>query len=248
MQITTMGIVIKEKTVGDDKFLHLLTADYGVITAFARGAKKPRGKLTSSTELFCYSRFGLFSYRDNRTLDTAECEHSFFALRGDLDGLALASYIADLTCEFAPKEEPAQAFLSLLLNTLHLIATKAKPLRQIKPVFELRLLALAGFMPDLAACRECGCFEGGMLFFFEDGVIRCESCASKAKDCTAVAPSVLAAMRHILYSDAKKIFSFILPDQSMGQLNELVEQYLLTHMQYKPKSLAFFHSLTDQKE
>ena len=60
MQITTYGMVLREKTIEDDRLLTILTMEYGVIFAYARGAMRLRGKLVSSTEQLCYSRFVLF--------------------------------------------------------------------------------------------------------------------------------------------------------------------------------------------
>ena len=107
MQCVTHGIIIRAKSVGDDRLLTILTSDYGVVSAVARGANKPRSRLTSSTELFCYSKLVLFRYRDSTTVDSAEVEQSFFALRQDIVALSLASYIAELCCELAPPEEAA---------------------------------------------------------------------------------------------------------------------------------------------
>ena len=71
MQITTTGIVLREREHDDDRILTILTADRGVITAYARGAKKLRGRLLSGTELLCCSRFVLFQYRDRYQVDSA---------------------------------------------------------------------------------------------------------------------------------------------------------------------------------
>ena len=96
MQITTTGIVLREREHDDDRILTILTADRGVITAYARGAKKLRGRLLSGTELLCCSRFVLFQYRDRYQVDSAETEQNFFGLRSDVEKLSLAVYLAQL--------------------------------------------------------------------------------------------------------------------------------------------------------
>ena len=72
MQITTMGVILREHDRDDDRVLTILTEDCGVITAYARGAKKLRGRLLYGTELLCCSRFVLFKYRDRYQVDSAE--------------------------------------------------------------------------------------------------------------------------------------------------------------------------------
>ena len=54
----TKGLVIKEQTVGEsDRLVTLLTADYGLVNAFVRGAKQLKNRLAASTSLFAYSEF-----------------------------------------------------------------------------------------------------------------------------------------------------------------------------------------------
>lgn len=248
MQCVTCGIVIRVKSVGDDRLLTILTEDYGVISAAARGANKPRGKLTSSTELFCYSRLVLFRYRDSTTVDSAEVERSFFELRKDLSALALASYIAELCCELAPPEEEAKEYLRLVLNTLYMLSKNKKPIWLLKPLFELRLLTMAGFMPDLTACSGCGCFESesGMYFSFETGEISCADCYDKNnKNLVLVPAAVLAAMRHIIYSRFEQLYSFLLPEEALRLLSSISEQYLKYHLQRDYRSLEFFYSVAE---
>lgn len=246
MQESTKGIVIRSRSMGDDRLVTLLTSDFGVVSAIARNANKPRAKLTSSTEQFCYSALILFRYRDSTTVDSAEVENSFFGLRGDLEGLSLASYLAELCCEIAPKEEEGGEYLRLLLNSLHLIEKHLRPLSQLKAVFELRLLTLSGFMPDLTGCGVCGRFkENGMAFSLETGEIFCEECVPAGKKVRRVSPGVMVAMRHIIYSDFERLFSFSLGESGLKELSDLSEAYLHCHVQHTYTSLNFYHSVTD---
>ena len=58
MKFTTKGLVIREQTIGEsDRLVTLLTADYGLVRAFVRGAKQMKNRLASSTSLFAYSEF-----------------------------------------------------------------------------------------------------------------------------------------------------------------------------------------------
>lgn len=256
MRCVTRGVVIRSKSVGDDRLLTLLTEDYGVIHASAKGANKPRSRLASSTELFCCCRFTLFRYREYNAVDQAELENSFFQLRHDLEALGLAGYIAELCCELAPREEEAKEYLRLMLNSIYMLANKKKSVWLLKPLFELRLLTMAGFMPDLTACEECGEFKApeGAYFSLETGTFICKSCLSKIPaddierqgETIYIAPSVLAAMRHIIYSDFEKLFAFTLNGDAAYQLTAASERYLKFHLQRGYRSLEFFYSVAQQ--
>ncbi len=244
MQITTTGIVIRAKSMGDDRLVTLLTPDFGVLSAVARGANSPRGRLTSATEQFCYSRFVLFRYRDRVTIDSAEEQVSFFELRRSLEKLALASYFAELCCELAPKEEPAGEYLRLILNALHLMLRSEKSLPLLKAIFELRLLTMAGFMPDLTGCAACGDFSSKeMLFSIESGRLFCEKCCPRTEAASQVPEGVLAAMRHILYSKFEQLFSFTLSEEGTRILAGFCERYLKYQVQRTYPSLDFYHAV-----
>jgi len=253
MRCVTRGVVIKSKSIGDDRLLTLLTEDYGVIHASAKGANKPRSRLASSTEIFCCSRFSLFRYRESNTVDQADLEDSFFQLRHDLEALSLAGYIAELCCELAPQEEEAKEYLRLFLNTVYMLANKKKSVWLLKPLFELRLLTMAGFMPDLTACENCGEFKApdGAVFSLETGTFCCKSCLRNSEgeehgETVYISPAVLAAMRHIIYSDFEKLFSFTLNGDTAFRLTDVSERYLKYHLQRGYRSLEFFYSVAQQ--
>ena len=234
MQITTMGVILREHDRDDDRVLTILTEDCGVITAYARGAKKLRGRLLSGTELLCCSRFVLFKYRDRYQVDSAETERNFFGLRTDVEKLALAAYLAQLCSQLAPAEEPAGEFLRLTLNALYLLETDKRPPALIKAVFELRLLSMAGYMPDLVACRHCGQYTAETMYFLPlSGSLLCGDCLG-----------VLTAMRHIIYSEPEKVFNFTLPPEELKYLGDLCEYYTIVQLDRRLDSLDFYKSFS----
>ena len=213
MTFKTDGIVIKEGATGEqDRIVTVLTRDRGVIKAFANGARNPKNKNVSSTGLLCYSDFlinktqkGIYIIRE------ATAREVFFSLRGDIVRLSLAQYFAELTYELAPREEDSSEYLSLLLNSVYLLTKGEKNLRLIKAVLEMRMLSIAGYMPSVVACGNCGCFESEVMFFSEfTGELFCAGC--KPLEITRKLPlGVVTAIRHICFSDSNKIFSFSLP-------------------------------------
>jgi len=246
MQMTTWGIVIREKELDDDRILTILTKEYGVLTAYARGAKKLRGRLLSSTELLCYSRFVLFKNRDRYTVDQAESDTNFFGIRQDIEKLALATYLAQLCVQLAPAEEAAPEYLRLLLNSLYLLEKDRRSQPFIKAVFELRILTMAGYMPDLVGCRCCGDYEAEPMGFLPlSGELVCPNCSTEPEEGMPISlePGVLAAMRHIIYSDFDKLFSFTLTEFGLQKLGAVTQRYLQVQLDMPLPSLDFYNSL-----
>ena len=162
MRLTTDALIIRENNnIGEaDRCVTARTRELGLVRASARGAQNMKNRNASATQLLSYSRLTLFKGREKYIIDEAEPLRIFFDLRADIEKLALAQYFCELAGVLAPSEEPAEEFLRLLLTALHLLGAGKRDPRLIKAVTELRLLALAGYMPDLTACRACGGTDG----------------------------------------------------------------------------------------
>ncbi len=247
MHIMTEGIVLREQPSKDfDSILTLLTKEKGVITAYARGVRK-RGALRAATELLSCSCFVLFSNRDRYSVDKADLVRLFMGVRSDVEKLALASYFCELTMQTAPREEPAEEYLRLLLNSLHLLDRGKRACQEIKPVYELRLMTMAGFMPDLIGCQNCRSFEAERMYFIPlSSELLCGRCGGENIPGRVELPkSVLAAMRHIVYSDKEKLFGFSLSPNGIRYLNQVTEHYVMTQLERKLPTFDFYESVRD---
>lgn len=249
MRLTTDGLVLAALNMGDnDRIVTILSGDTGVTRAYAGGARKPGSRQSASTELLCYSRFVLFKNKERYSVDSADTNKIFFGIRQDIEKLALASYLCALSADTSPAGERAPEQLRLLLNCLHLLETGRRTGGFLKPVFELRQVALCGYQPDLVACRECGRYEGGDFFLLPGGgELICEACALQAGGAVRagerLSPAVLAAMRHILYADAGKLFSFSVSGPSQQALIRACERYIQAQLARSYPTLDFYHSL-----
>ena len=244
MNLNTDGLVLNQTSVGEtDTIITVLTRDYGVIRGFVRGAKRIKSSNASGCQPLCYSRFSVFKGRDKYIFDEAEPIELFFKLREDIERLALAQYMCDLARDLAPEQDNAADFLRLILNSLHLLSIgKYSPL-QIKATYEMRVMGITGYMPNLIACENCGGFESDFMYFdLQHAVLYCENCKPKTP-VRKVSLGVVTAMRHIIYSELDKLFAFTLPQADMKELSYICENYLLFQTQHKYKTLDFYNSL-----
>ncbi len=247
-QLKTNGIILQTRVMEEeDRLITVLTENEGVITAYGKGARRFKTKLASATEALSYSELVLFRNKDQYILDGASTLHIFFGLRSDILKLALGCYFGQLTVDLAPRGGPAGEYIRLLLNTLSFLENGKRPAQQLKPLYELRLLSMSGYMPDLVGCRRCGCFEApAMLFDPLEGNLLCGGCAGEDPSAAKALPipaSVLAAMRHIVFSEMDRLFSFQLPAPDLECLLKTVETYLLMRTEQKYTSLDYYKSL-----
>ncbi len=245
MRLNTHGLIIKEQQTGEaDRLVTVLTRDMGVIRAFVRGARSIKSRSLSATQLLGYSKLSIFMSRDVYTIDEAEPIEVFFGVRGDFARTSLAMYFCELVCELAPEGTDSGELLSLALNTLYMLSNNKLPVHQLKAVFELRLLSLTGYMPNLVACCDCGKFTDETMFFDVEGsVLYCSACKAPVH-AIALTVGVVTAMRHICLSDPQKIFSFKLSNSGLKELADISERYLLATTQRRYKSLELYKSFT----
>ncbi len=248
MRFSTDGLIIKETNIGEsNRIVTVLTRDRGLISAFVGGARGIKSKNAVGTALLTYSTLTLNQTKDKYTVTESEAKDVFFGLRTDIEKLSLAQYISELLMEIVPFEVESEDFLRLALNSLHFIEKDKMDLFAIKALTELRLMAIAGFMPDLVGCRHCGS-DGNFPLFLDllGGDMLCNDCKAKSAVQGKFAEldrTTFSAMRHIVYSDFQKVYSFSLPPHNAKYLSFVTEQYLLTQTERKFKTLDFFHSL-----
>ncbi len=244
MYLQTRGLVLQTIEYRDsDRLLTVLTADHGKITLKAGNIKKPACRYKSAGQLLAYASYTAVSYKGKWTITEAETIETFQGLRLDLERLSLGSWFAQAVQTVADADAPSPELLQLILTSLYALSRQSRPNEIIKAAFEFRLTCLAGFLPDLNACRTCG-NENPDGFDISRGVLCCMSCRKEQKGLTMpVSPGVLQALRYLTVSPAERLLSFSLPKPSAEQLGQITEAYLTMQFQRDFSALNFYKQL-----
>ncbi len=240
--LRTKGIVIKVANSSEnDKILTVLTAERGKIKVFCKGAKKAKSALLASTEFLSYSDMILFEGNgDLYSINSAESINVFFNIRKDIDKLMYASMVAQIMNDVCQEEELSFNRLQLLLNTLYVISETDKDLKLVFAIFRIRLLAILGYVPRLDKCVSCNKSykEIKELYFsIKDNGIKCEACKKNDKGALSISTVTYTSLVYILSSEPKKIYSFDIPDESVNELNLLVDLYTTEKLEKEYKIL-----------
>ena len=246
MHVKTQGLVLRETNYKEaDKILTVLTREGGKRTVKARGCRRKNSPLAASAQLLAWSDMTLFAYRDRLTLNEAEALELFWGVRADVEKLALASYFAEVTEAVAEEGRPDPALLSLALNSLYALDKLQRPLPLVKAAFELKLLCVAGYEPLLDACAVCGRAEPQEpRLDLAEGVLHCAACGLGDGGSRSLDAASLAAMRHVVYGDPKRLFSFALEESALGQMTAACEDFLLKQLDRGFATLDFYRRLT----
>lgn len=245
MYITTNALVLRDVPYKESsRILTVLTASEGRITVNARGAKRKGSKTAASTQFLAYSEMTLFHDRGRYTLTEAKGLELFEGLRDDLSLLALGAYFAELLERLSDEDVVDPELLSLGLNALYAISSGKYPPAIVKAAFELRLMCIAGYEPQLDACALCGCEDMEVpVLNLPGGVIHCSKCRMGEGTDMILTPGVLEAMRYIVRAPAKRFCAFQLEDESRALLSKVCEEYLITQLGAELSSLRYYRSV-----
>ena len=157
MPTVTKALVVRSVDYKDsDKILTLLTPDMGKLSARARGCRKKGSAIAAACQLLCWSELVLSDRMGKWSVTEASTLREFLGVRQDLDKLALACYFAEMAEVLSVEGMPSPGLLSLTLNSLHALECLDRPPEQIKAVFELKAMCLAGYEPLIEGCALCG--------------------------------------------------------------------------------------------
>ena len=249
MYKTLHGLVLREvKYKESSKILTILTEEEGKITAEAKGALRKGSKCSAASQVLTWSDLTVFENRGRYTLTEGSVLEDFAALRSDLADYALGCYMAELLEAVSDEDSHSTALLHLGLNSLFALSRKLYPARHIKAVFELRLMCLAGFTPQLERCSDCGSRtpEDPRLSLY-GGTVHCTGCKpGTAGKSLPLCNASLAAMRHVCSAGEKKIFSFTLDEASDARFAAACEEYALAQLDRGFGTLDYYKSVENK--
>lgn len=236
------GIIVKEsKYKENDKILTIVTDALGKVNVIAKGVAKPTSKLNALAPL-ALIEFDLKSVSDNMYISTGASKLiDFYDISKDLETYAYVSYILNLANDMFLYDDTFPELFKLLINTIYLYYKGTKNKELLKCVFELRALIISGYAINIDECAFCGKEEAEYINLYE-GECYCKTCGNSDMGRT-ISPSVLLSLKHITYSDEKKLFSFSLNGPYIKELSIISTNYIKICMEKEYSSLKYLRNI-----
>ena len=234
--VKTKGIIIAEKIMSDfDKMLTILTPNMGKIECVAKGARRSKSLLMAGTQFLCFGEYLLYKGLENYSMNSCETIELFYNIRIDLDKLKYASYITKIVNDVTTENQNNYKVLQLYLNTLYVISNTDKDLELVTSIFRLRLLSIIGYRPEIKECKICKQQDDLTKFSIRDNGFKCEACSRSDKGAINMNETTKDAIRYIILADAKKIYSFQIPQESIEELKIISKVYLTEKLEKEYK-------------
>src|SRR5882762_9722330 len=185
--LETEALVLRTYNFGEaDKIVVCLTHTSGLIRAVAKGCRKLKSRFGAALEPFTLAKITYYQKENQElvSLNNAEIVKSHFDLSGQAETLTGLAYMGDLVIEFSPPYEPNERLFRMVKACLDAICESQSDLQVILRYFEIWLLKLEGYLPDVRHCGECHqpFGEKESAFMNADLVFRCSRCSHGVGD------------------------------------------------------------------
>jgi DNA repair protein RecO (recombination protein O) len=245
------AIVLRVRNLGEtDRVMTLLSAERGKFDATARGARRPKGKLSAVAQPFVLARFLLAHGRNIDIATQAEIENAHPHIAENLLKTAWATYCCELGT-FLPERLPENELFDLLEHALQAFdGVTPEGVETIGRWFEARYLALLGYAPQIGRCVVCekkiavpaDDVTRRLIYSPHLGGTLCGECVSRDAQRLTVNVQALRALHHLSRNPQVPETLELVP-QARRDLHDCLRRTLTVHVEIKPKSQTFLDEI-----
>ncbi len=239
------ALVLRTYNLGEaDKIVVCLTPTSGLIRAVARGCRRLKTRFGAALEPFTVLKVTCYQKENQELISLRQTEilKSNFNLSSSPETQTGLAYMGDLVIQFAPPYEPNEKLFRMVKACVEAIAESPLDLQPILRYFEIWLLKLEGFLPDIKHCAQCHrtFTESETAFIGSDLALRCRSCRQRAGQ-------ALSGKLHAQLRATQKVAPYVFAQQSRDlpanvhyEMAELTQQIIGRVLERQPRVRSTF--------
>ena len=179
----TEALILRTYNLAEaDKIVVCLSRSAGLIRGVAKGCRKLKNRFGASLEPFTLINLTYYEkeHQELVSFRQAEILKSRFKLSSNASILTGFSYMGDLLIDFSPPHQANDNLYRMALACFEAVSEIPDDLESVLRYFEVWLLKLEGFFPDLRSCASCQKIFNGeeTIFLGNDLSIRCLQCSN----------------------------------------------------------------------
>src|SRR5215203_3807886 len=154
----TEALILRTYNLAEaDKIVVCLSRSTGLIRGVAKGCRKLKNRFGASLEPFTLINLTYYEkeHRELVSFRQAEILKSRFNLSSNAPILTGFSYMGDLLVDSSPPHQANDNLFRMALACFEAISETPEDLESVLRYFEVWLLKLEGFLPDLRSCANC---------------------------------------------------------------------------------------------
>ena len=237
----TEAIVLRRKDFGEaDRILTLFTPELGKIRALAKGIRKPASRKAGHLELYTRSKLLVAKGRDMDIVTQAETVKSYRPLREDLLRSSYGSYCVDLIDKFTPDDYENLPLYDLLVHALEWLC-ESSDLQLTTRYYELQLLGMSGYQPELFHCVIKGeeIVAEDQFFNPSEGGVICPRCGENLQGTFPISLNELKVLRFMQNNPYQSLRELKLSVTVHQELESVMQRAINFHLERQLKSAEF---------
>ena len=252
----TEGIVLRRSDFGEaDRLLTVFTPGRGKLRLVAKGARKPSSRKSGHVELFCHSQFMVAVGRELDIVTQAETVEPYRGLREDLLPTTYAYYIAELADAFTGERDENRPLYDLLVDAFGWLSEAAEKeggpgdiLPLLARYYELHLLSLVGYQPQLFVCVGCREQLEPQVNYISpaEGGVLCPRCGYDRVGTRELSLNALKVLRFLQTREWETCRLLRLTPASLAEVEQVMYDYITYYLERRLKSIDFLHRLRRQ--
>jgi DNA repair protein RecO (recombination protein O) len=244
---STEGLVLRRHDFGEaDRLVTLFTPRFGKIRAVAKGVRRPISRKAGHLEPLTRVKLQLAKGKNLDIITQAEASELYDGLRQDLASIGHANYIVELLDRFTMEREENQAIYQLALATLDRLSVGDPP-ASVMRYYQLRLLDMVGFRPELFQCLGCRVeiAPEDQYFSIEQGGVLCPRCGRTERKARPISLAGLKVLRHYQRSPYEVAAQARIRPEVEREVEVLMEAYLTYLLERQLNSPTFLRQVRD---
>lgn len=241
----TDAIILRRADFGEaDRLLTVFTPNRGKLRLLAKGVRKTTSRKAGHVELFMLTDMLVAQGKTWDIISQAEIVEPYRELREDLDKTSHAYYLAELFDRFTEEHDANAPLFELLVMTLARLNHLTDPFIPLR-YFELHLLSLTGFQPQLHFCLTCqeALEPVENYFHFADGGTLCPEHGRARPNAEPIPLPVLKVLRFLQTEPWEKVAKLQITPATRQQVEALLLGYITFLLERRLKSVDFLRKL-----
>ena len=224
----TEALVLRTYNLAEaDKIVVCLSRSAGLIRGVAKGCRKLKNRFGAALEPFTLINLSYYQkeHQELVSLRQTDILKSHFNLSSDATILTGLAYMGDLLMEFSPPHQANDKLFRMATACLEAVDQTPTDLQSILRYFEIWLLRIEGFLPDLQRCAECH-----RVFVTDETVFMGPALALRCRACSQGRGSVLSKRLHSQLRATEKLSPARFAEQSRDVSSQIKKEMAeLTH-------------------
>tara|TARA_B100001123_G_scaffold447604_1_gene605679 strand:+ start:1544 stop:2302 length:759 start_codon:yes stop_codon:yes gene_type:complete len=239
----TQAVALKSINLAEsDRIITFLTENYGKIKCVAKGARKIKNQFWGSLEpmsqvnLIYFGKENQNLYRLNQT----DIINSFQTVREDFEKIYTGIYFLELIDSIILEGHQDRRIFNLLKETLYALEQQYE-LDSLIRLFEIRLLSLSGYKPQMDHCVVCKTLTENGIFnfsFIQNGIL-CMNCSRRVSTDIEFTAGTRNYIKKLMEVEIKCCGRIKIPKNQAKEIEKVTHQLILSHLGRETKSYPF---------